>query len=130
VGKKNMALEDVLEEIRTRLEEKIKRQLSGLQGFVLGPIYNSIIPLHVEISLPPEVSEFAFLDRGTIELTRGRSSNPDVRIESDPQTFTSLFQNPSTERFKDLESRNKIRITSLTKKGQNAEGYIRRYLAG
>ncbi len=125
-----MALEDVLEEIRTRLEEKIKRQLSGLQGFVLGPIYNSIMPLHVEISLQPEVSEFVFLEGGTIELTRGRSSNPDVRIESDPHTFISLFQNPSTELFKDLESRNKIRINSLTKKGKNAEGYIRRYLSG
>jgi len=125
-----MALEDVLEEIRTRLEEKIKRQLSGLQGFVLGPIYNSIMPLHVEISLQPEVSEFVFLERGAIELTRGRSANPDVRIESDPHTFMSLFQNPSTELFKDLESRNKIRINSLTNKGKNAEGYIRRYLGG
>ena len=125
-----MALENILEEIRSRLEEKIKRRLSGLQGFVLGPIYNSIIPLHVEISLQSEVSEFVFLEGGAIGLTRSRSSNPDVRIESDPQTFMSLFQNPSTELFKDLESRNKIRITSLTKKGQNAEGYIRRYLAG
>ena len=125
-----MALEDVLEEIRSRLEEKIKRQLSGLQGFVLGPIYNSIMPLHVEVSLQPEVSEFVFLEGGAIELTRGRSSNPDVRIESDPQTFMSLFQNPSTQLFKDIERRNKIRIISLTKKGQNAEGYIRRYLAG
>ena len=125
-----MAVEDVLEEIRTRLEEKIKRQLSGMQGFVLAPIYNSIMPLHVEISLQPEVSEFVFLEGGAIELTRGRSANPDVRIESDTQTFMSLFQNPSTELFKDLESRNKIRINSLTNKGKNAEGYIRRYLSG
>jgi hypothetical protein len=125
-----MDLEDVLEEIRTRLEEKIKRQLSGLQGFVLRPMYNSIMPLHVEISLQPEVAEFLFLEGGAVKLTRGRGSNPDVRMESDPQTFMSLFQNPSTELFKDLESRGKIRITSLTKKGENAEGYIRRYLAG
>jgi len=125
-----MALDGVLEEIRARLEEKIKRQLSGLQGFVLGPIYNSMMPLHVEISLQPEVSEFVFLERGAVELTRGHSSNPDVCIESDPQTLMSLFQNPSTELFKDLERENKIRITSVTRKGQNAEGYIRRYLAG
>jgi hypothetical protein len=125
-----MALEDVLEEIRTRLEEKIKRQLSGLQGFVLKPIYNSIMPLHVEVSVQSELSEFIFLEGGAIQLAHGRSSNPDVRIESDPQTFISLFQNPSTELFKDLEDRNRIRITSLTKKGESAEGYIRRYLAG
>jgi hypothetical protein len=125
-----MALENVLEEIRTRLEEKIKRRLSGLQGFVLRPIYNSIMPLHVEICLEPKVSGFVFLEGGAIELTHDHSSNPDVRIESDPQTFMSLYQNPSTELFKDLEGRKKIRITFLTKKGKDAEGYIRRYLAG
>jgi hypothetical protein len=125
-----MALADVLEQIRTKLEEKIKRQLSGLQGFVVKPIYNSIMPLHVEISLQAEVSELVFLEGGAVKLTHGRSSNPDVRIESDQQTFLCLFQNPSAELFKDLEGRNKIRITSITKKGNNAEGYIRRYLAG
>jgi hypothetical protein len=53
-----------------------------------------------------------------------------VRIESDAQTFISLFQNPSAERFKELEKQKKIGVTSLTKKGSDAEGYIRRYLAG
>jgi hypothetical protein len=33
-----MALEGVLEEIRARLEERIRRQLSGLQGYVVGPV--------------------------------------------------------------------------------------------
>jgi len=124
-----MALENVLEEIRTRLEDRIKRQLSGLQGFVVRPIYNSIMPLHVEMSFDPEVFEFVFLKDGTIELSQSYGM-VDVRIESDNQTFISLFQNPSAERFKELERQNKIRITSLTKKGNDAEGYIRRYLAG
>ena len=125
-----MALEDVLEEIRTRLEEKIKRQLSGLQGLVVRPIFNSTMPLHVEMSLYPEVFEFVFLKDGAIELTHGHGSNADVRIESDTASFISLFQNPSAKIFRELESQNKIRITSLTKKGNDAEGYIRRYLAG
>jgi len=125
-----MALENVLEEMRTRLEERIKRQLSGLQGFVVRPVYNSMMPLHVEMSLAPETFEFVFLKEGTVELSRGHASNPDVRIESDAQTFMSLFQNPSAERFKELESQGKTIITSLTKKGKDAEGYIRRYLTG
>jgi hypothetical protein len=124
-----MALERVLEEIRMRLEERINRQLSGLQGFVVKPVYNSIMPLHVEISLAPEVFEFVFLKDGAVELSHGYGPNADVRIESDTQTFISLFQNPSAELFKELERQNKIRITSLTKKGNDAEGYIRRYLA-
>ena len=93
-------------------------------------MYNSIMPLHVEMSLAPEIFEFTFLKDGDIALSQGHSSNSDVRIESDPQTFMSLFQNPSAELFKDLERRNKIRITSLTKKGNDAQGYIRRYLGG
>lgn len=125
-----MALEDVVEEIRAKLEDRIKRQLSGYGGFVVRPIYNSIVPLHVEMSLAPEVFEFVFLQDGTIELSHGYGSNADVRIESDAQTFMSLFQNPSAELFKELEKQSKIRITSLTKKGNDAEGYIRRYLAG
>jgi len=123
-----VALEHVLEEIRTSLEEKIKRQLSGVQGFVVRPIYNSIMPLHVETALATQTFEFIFLKDGVVEL--GHGYNADVRIESDPETFVSLFRNPSVELLKELERQNKIRITSLTKKGNDAEAYIRRYLSG
>jgi hypothetical protein len=125
-----MALEGVLEEIRARLEERIKRQLSGLQGFVVRPVYNSMMPLHVEVSLAPDVFEFTFLKDGTVELRHGYDAPADVRIESDSQTFLSLFQSSSAELFNELERQRKIRITSLTKKGKDAEGYIRRYLTG
>jgi hypothetical protein len=119
----------VLEEIRVRLEERIKRQLSGLQGFVVRPVYNSMMPLHVEVSLAPEVFEFVFLKDGIVELRHGSSALADVRIESDGQTFMSLFRNSSAELFNELERQGKIRITSLTRKGKDAEGYIRKYLA-
>ena len=122
-----MSVEDVLAQVRMQLEEKIKRQLSGLQGFVVKPIYNSLMPLHVEMLTEPETFELAFLKDGDIELKRGQSSSSDVRIESDAQTLRDLFQNPSAELFKDLEKQNRIRITALTKKGGDAESYIRRY---
>jgi hypothetical protein len=125
-----MALDDDLEETRVRLEERIKRQLSGLQGFVVRPVYNSMMPLQVEVSLTPEVFEFVFLKDGIVELRHRYGAPADVRIESDGQTFTSLFRNPSPELFNELERQRKIRITSLTKKGKDAEGYIRRYLTG
>jgi len=113
-----------------QLEEKIKRQLSGLQGFVVKPIYNSLMPLHVEMLTDPEAFELVFLNDGNIELKRGQGANPDVRIESDAQTLRNLFQNPSADLFKDLEKQNVIKITALTKKGRDAESYIRRYLSG
>ena len=125
-----MSLEEVLGQVRMRLEEKIKRQLSDLQGFVVRPIYNSLMPLHVEMLANPEAFELVFLKDGNVELKDGQSSNPDVRIESDAQTLRGLFQNASSELFKDLESRNGIRITALTRKGRDAEAYIRRYLSG
>jgi hypothetical protein len=86
-----MALDDALEETRVRLEERIKRQLSGFQGFVVRPVYNSMMPLHVEVSLAPEVFEFVFLKDGIVELRHRYGAPADVRIESDGQTFTSLF---------------------------------------
>jgi hypothetical protein len=125
-----MALEDILEEIRANLEDRIKRQLSGLQGLVARPVYNSMMPLHVELSLAPEVFELVFLKDGVVELRHGYGASADVRIETDSQTFMFLFQNSSAERFNELERQGKIRITSLTKKGKDAEAYIRRHLAG
>ena len=119
---------EILQEVRARLEQGIRRQLTGLQGFVVRPIYNSMTPLHVELSLGTEVYTLALLKDGDISLNHGSSSNMDVRIESDPETFMSLFKNPSTELFKELERTHQIRITSLTRKGRDAEGYIRRYL--
>ncbi|HXY83353.1 MAG TPA: hypothetical protein VEH56_06485 [Candidatus Saccharimonadales bacterium] len=123
-----MALEDALEKIRTGLEERVRRQLSGLQGLVVKPVYNSMMPLHVEVSLAPEVFELVFLKDGIVELRHGSGSNVDVRIESDAQTFMSLFRNPSAEMFNELERQRRVRITSFTRKGKDAEGYIRRYL--
>ena len=125
-----MVLEGVLEEIRARLEERIKRQLSGLQGFVVRPVYNSMMPLHVEVSLSPEVFEFVFLKDGIVELRHGYGALADVRIESDAQTLRNLFENPNAELFKDLEKQSRITITALTKRGREAEAYIRRYLSG
>jgi hypothetical protein len=125
-----MALENVLEQIRARMEDSIKQRLSGLQGFVVTPVYNSMMPLHVQVSLAPQLYDFVFLKDGVVELRRGSGSVADLRIESDAQTFTSLFRNPSTILFNELESQRMIRVISLTKKGKDAEGYIRRYLAG
>ena len=125
-----MSVEEALSQVRMQLEAKIKRQLSGLQGFVVKPIYNSLMPLHVEMLTDPEAFELVFLNDGDIELKRDQSSNPDVRIESDAPTLRNLFQNPGAELFKDLEKQNRIRITALTKKGRDVESYIRRYLSG
>jgi hypothetical protein len=125
-----MALEGALEEIHARLEERIGRQLSGLQGFVVKPVYNSLMPLHVELALSHEVFTFVFLKDGIVEMSHGSGSVVDVRIESDAQTFMSLFRNPRAELFNELERQSKIRTISLTRKGKDAEGYIRRYLTG
>jgi len=125
-----MSLEEVLVQVRTQLEAKIKRQLSGLQGLVAKPLYNSLMPLHLVLLTDPGAFELVFLNDGDVELKHGQSSNVDVRIESDAQTLRNLFQNPSAELFKDLEEQKRIRITALTKKGRDAEAYIRHYLSG
>ena len=127
---KKVSADDLLEEIRALLEERIEKQLSGMRGLVVRPIYNSMMPLHLEMSLAPNVFEFAFLKDGIVQLRRGPASNVDVRIESDAETLRSIFINPSAELFEELEGRRRIRITSLTKKGHDAEGYIRKNLAG
>lgn len=123
-----MSIEEVLSQVRTQLEEKIKRELSGMKGIVAKPIYNSFMPLHLEMLTEPEAFELVFLQDGNVELQHGRSSNPDLRIESDVQTLRNLFQSPDPELFKNLEEKKRITITALTKKGRDAEAYIRHHL--
>lgn len=123
-----MSIEEVLSQVRTQLEEKIKRELSGMKGFVAKPIYNSFMPLHLEMLTDPEAFELLFLKDGNVQLTHGQGSNPDVRIESDAQTLRKLFQSPDAELFKNLEEKKRITITALTKKGRDAEAYIRHHL--
>jgi len=123
-----MSIEDILAQVRTQLEEKIKRQLFGLQGIVVKPLYNSLMPMHVEILTDPEAFELVLLSDGFIELKPGQSSAPDLRIESDAEMLRNLFENPDVDRFKDLEKQSRITITALTRKGIEAEAYIRRYL--
>jgi len=125
-----MSIEEVIVQVRTQLQANIKRQFSGMRGLVVKPIYNSLMPLHLEMLTDPETFELVFLNDGDIELKHGQSSNPDVSIESDAQALRNLFQNPSAELFKGLEKENKIRVTALTKKGRDAEAYIRHYLSG
>ena len=57
-----MSIEEVLVQVRSQLEEKIKRQLSGMKGFVAKPIYNSLMPLHLEMLADPEAFELVFLN--------------------------------------------------------------------
>jgi hypothetical protein len=124
-----MTLKDVLPQVRVQLEENIKRQLTGLQGLVARPLYNSRMPLRLEMSTDHETFELTFLNDGDVRLSHGHSASPDVRLESDAQTLEELFRNPSPARFKEMESRNMIRIIACTPKGKDAEAYIRRYLA-
>ena len=125
-----MAFEEALEKMRAELEREIKRQLSGLQGLVVKPVYNSMMPLHAEVSFASQAYDLVFLKDGMVGLKPGPALTPDVRIASDPQTFMSLLQNPSSGLFNQLESEGKIKITSLTEKGKRAEGYVRKYFAG
>jgi len=120
----------MLEEMRSKLEEGIKKQLSGLRGLVVRPIYNSMMPLHVEIALPSNLFELEFMNDGPVNLSRDPPSNVDLRIQTDAETLRAVFKHPSAELFAELEAQRRISITSLTKKGSDAEGYIRKYLAG
>ena len=119
----------MLEGMRSKLEEGIKQHLAGLRGLVVKPVYNSMMPLHLEMVLPSNVFELVFLKEGLVSLSRNPPSSVDVRIQTDAETLRTVFEHPSAELFAELEAQSKMSITSLTKKGSDAEGYIRKYFA-
>jgi hypothetical protein len=121
-------MREFLAQIRGRAEERIKRELSGLGGLVKRPLYNSRMPLCVLVSTDHERYELVFMHDGDVELRESSSSRPDVTIESDTRTLERLLTNPDPAEFKLLESSSKIRITTASQKGREAESYIRRFL--
>jgi len=126
-----MIHDGILEEIRARLENKIQQNLSGFQGLIIKPAYNSMMPLHVQVSLLPQLYTLTFLRNGRVHLERHcMRQSADLCIECDANTFAFLCQNPDINLFNELERCQKIKIVSVTKKGKNAEKYIRRYLTG
>jgi len=123
-----MLLREVLAQVRDRVEERIKRELSGLGGLIKRPLYDSRMPLHLLVSTDEERYELVFMRDGDVELRDSSCSKPDVIIASDTQTLQRLFIRPSADEFKLLESQGKLRITAASQKGREAESYIRSFL--
>jgi hypothetical protein len=65
-----MALEEVLERVRVQLEEKIKRQLSGMQCLLARRLCNSRMILYLEMSADHEAFEVMILNEDGIQIRR------------------------------------------------------------
>lgn len=115
----------ILTPIKSEAERKIKQQLSGIKGIVATPLYNSYMPLNVNVSADDQGCTLGFKTGGAVILKRGTNSKPDVTVQSNCQTLQELFTYRSRMAFEQAERNGDITITAHTQKGQTALSQIR-----
>ncbi|GAI28198.1 unnamed protein product [marine sediment metagenome] len=118
-------LYNLLEKIRIEAERQIRRELSGLGGLIKAPIYNTFMPLIVNVQSERESYHFIFQRGRAVSLYDGSHKNPDVTISGNHTELIYLLQRKDRNRFIMDEKTGKIEIISHTSKGTKAIAKIR-----
>lgn len=118
-------LYNLLEKTRVEAEKRIRRELSGFSGLIKAPIYNTFLPLIVNVQSERESYHFIFKRGGTVSLYNGSHNNPDVTISGEHIELIYLLQGKDKNRFTLDERTGKIKIISHTSKGPQAIAKIR-----
>ena len=122
-------LYNLLARIRIEAESRIRSELSGLGGIIKAPIYNSFMPLFVNVRSEKESYHFTFQKGGAVSLYRGTHNNPDVTMSGDHTELKYLLQTRDKNKFQIDERTGKIKIIVHTSKGGQAIGKIREMFA-
>ena len=121
-------LASVLEPLRAQAETRIKQELSS--PFNLGKkfLYDTIMPLHVNITADSQECCLEFLQGGNIELHHSSLPGPDVTVKGDFETLRNALIQRSSSVFEEAERNGKLSVASHTWKGQQAVEKVRELL--
>ena len=115
------------EEIKTEIENAIK---SGLprRSFLECVGFWMFMPLTVNIVTDQGTISLTILKDGTIQLGRFLSSSPDNTIQASFETVKDLYYSRDRNQFNQAEKDGRIKISSHSWKGQQAERKLRELL--
>jgi len=121
-------LSSILEPLRAQAESRIKQELSG--SFNLGKrfLYDSIMPLHVNITADSQQCCLEFLPGGSVQLKRVSAPNPDVSVKGEFEILRNVVVQRSSRMFEDAERDGRISVAGHTWKGQQAMQKVRELL--
>lgn len=118
---------EFVEKLRIEAESKIKSKLSQ-RSFLERVGFEFFMPLIVNVVTDQGSVSLSFLKDGSVQRRKSLSSNPDVIIQADFETLKKLYSSRDRNQFVQAEREGKIRITSNSWKGQQAESKIRELL--
>lgn len=118
---------ELVEEIRTEAENAIKSELPR-RSFLERAGFRVFMPLTVNIVTDQGAVSLKILKNGAIQLSRYLPSHPDTSIQTNFETLKSLYHSRDGNQFIQAEREGRIKITSHSYKGKQAERKIRELL--
>jgi hypothetical protein len=113
-------LATILEPLRAEAERKIKEEISGPQNMGRRFLYDTVMPIHLNVTGGSQEYNLEFLAGGSVQLHTGLAPNPDVSVQGDLATLTNVILKRSRHLFDEAERSGRIIATSHSWKGQQA----------
>jgi len=118
-------LYNVLKEIGTEAESKVKGELSDPPGSIKALLYNMLMPLVLNFQTEEESYHFIFQKGGSVSLYRGLHNSSDVKVSGEHAELLFLLQTRDKKRFEMDERTGKITIITFTFKGRQGVTKLR-----
>lgn len=115
------------EKFKIEVERAIKAELSK-RSFLERIGFRIFTPLTVNIVTNQGAASLTVLQDGSVQLSQHLSPNPDSTIQADFETLEDIYSKRDRTRFNQAEAEGRIKITSYSPKGQQAERKLRELL--
>jgi hypothetical protein len=122
-------LATILESLRAEAERKIKEEISGPQNMGRRFLYDTVMPIHLNITGGSQEYNLEFLAGGNVQLHTGLATNPDVSVQGDQVSLTDVILQRSSHLFDEAERSGRINAKSHSWKGQQALKRVRDLLS-
>jgi hypothetical protein len=119
----------VLSPLRAQVESKIREELSGPLNAGKRFIYDSIMPLYLNVTGDSQEYNLEFLPGGIVKLNSGLAANPDATVNGELASLRDAIIKKSSSAFEEAEKNGKIIVKAQTWKGQEAMRRVRELLS-
>jgi hypothetical protein len=119
----------ILTPLRDQAENAIKQEISGPTNFGKRFIYDTVMPLYLNITGDSQECNLGFLAGGNVQLHKGLASSPDVTVKGDLESLTDVILQRSSRLFEEAERSKRVVVTCHSWKGQQAMQKVRELLS-
>jgi hypothetical protein len=118
-------LTTLLLQLRAEIESRIREEISGPLNAGKRFLYDTVMPIHLNIIGDSQECNLEFLSGGNVQLHTGLASNPDVTVKGDLTSLRDAILQRSASVFEDAEQSGRIVVASHTWKGEQAMRKVR-----